>query len=575
MDLKPTFSRFIGRHVLGPGVFFTTLVYGLLAHFLGSSDLGSGNYLIRILAVAAAHIAMMAIAYGAFFLVRRWRLNQTTVGVFILGIGIAGAVRGLILQYLLFEFDVAEEIFSPYRLYGGVVAMSTGLLWAIYAFGIKADWGTKQANLKAAQKQLEELLTEAEQKLDTEASDTMSTIESMLQTALIPELMVTPQHAVVKLQSLINDTLRPLSSFLATSQPRIEVKKLDPSVFRFKWTSLIRHLRLRDASSALPLALILSTVAVNAFTKYLPEGDVLPAMAISFFSLLVLLSFNRYVLARFVDALPAKGRFPLSLAVMFVTGLIGGLVVVLQHPGNRAMVDLAFNAAIWVTLLGMLFAMNQSATVEISNIEKQLHDNEHRLRWTIAALNAQHWLQKKQFARKLHGPVQSEVAAAAIRIERSLTSGEMTEYGETALQNLRDRLAKILHDTKGTSAVRPVLAEITETWDGLCQIEVDLPTEVEAALTQDSVCVETVLEITREACSNAIRHGSAEHIELSFGFQGCDLIEVTVANDGSSGETSTRRGIGSAYLDDCTYSHDLRMTKDGAVLTATVPLHRK
>lgn len=575
MDFKPAFSRFVGRHVLGPGVFFTTLAYGLLAHFLGSSDLGSGNYVIRVLAVLASHVTMMAITYACYFLIRRWSQNLATIAFFILAIAIAGAIRGLVLQYLLFQFDIASEIFSPYRLYGGVVAISTGMLWAVYAFGIKADWGTKQANLKAAQKQLEELLAEAEEKLGAEASDTMSTIESMLQTALIPELMVTPQHAVVKLQSLINDTLKPLSSFLATSQPRIEIQKLDPSIYRFKWTALIRHLRLRDASNAIPLALILSTLAVNAFTKYLPESLVASALVTSFVSLVILLAFDRYVVARFVDSLPAKARFPLSLTALFITGLLAGLIFASQHPGNRAMLDLAFNAAIWVPLLGVLFAMNQSATIEISNIERQLKENEHRLRWTIAALNAQHWLQKKQFARKLHGPVQSEVAAAAIRIERSLTSGEMTEYGELALQNLRDRLAKILHDTKGTSAVRPVLAEITETWDGLCEIIVDLPTEVEAALVQDSVCVETVLEITREACSNAIRHGSADQISLRFAFSGEDLLEITVTNNGASGEVSSRRGIGSAYLDDCTYNHELQLTADGAVLTATVPIHRK
>ncbi|MFM6966862.1 MAG: hypothetical protein ACKOWI_05825, partial [Rhodoluna sp.] len=487
----------------------------------------------------------------------------------------AGAVRGLVLQYLLFEQDIAQEIFSPYRLSGGVVAMSTGLLWAIYAFGIKADWGTKQASLRASQKQLENLLSEAEQKLDTEASDTMSTIESMLQTALIPELMVTPQHAVVKLQSLINDTLRPLSAFLATSQPRIEVKKLDPSIFRFKWTALIRHLRLRDASNALPLALILSTLSVNAFNKYLPEVQVIPAMLTSFTLLLVMLLIDRYIIATYVDRLPSKFRFPLSIVVLSFTGLISGLVFIAEYPGNRAMLELTTVAAIWVPLLGALFAMNQSATREIATIEGELKSNEHRLRWMIAELNAQHWLQKKQFARKLHGPVQSEVAAAAIRIERSLTSGEMTEYGETALQNLRDRLAKILHDTKGTSAVRPVLTEITETWQGLCDIEVELPTDVEAALVQDSVCVETVLEITREACSNAIRHGSADEIRLTISFSGDDLIEVKVANNGTSGEVSSRRGLGSAYLEDCTYSHELRLTSDGAVLTATVPIRRK
>lgn len=575
MDLRLAFERLTGRHVLGPGVFWSTLAFGFLAHALGSSDLGPGNVLARLAGVTIAHLAMMAILLLTRFALFRLKASVSTLSLVIAGYVLAGAVRGLTLQIALFGLGAADSGYSNYRLIGGVVVMTTGLIWAALAFGIKAEWGAKRAALSGTKQQLESLLADSETRLESEASDTMSTIESMLQTALIPELMVTPQHAVVKLQSLINDTLRPLSAFLATSQPRIEVKKLDASVFKFKWTALFRHLRLRDASSPIPLALILSTLAVNAFLKYLPDTNPLVALGTSFLALASLLALDRYVISRYVDSINSLWRLPVILVTLFVTGLLGGSTFVLQHPGNQAMVDLAVYGAIWVALLGALFAINQSATVEISNIETQLSENEYRLRWTIAALNAQHWLQKKQFARKIHGPVQSEVAAAAIRIERSLSSGEVTELGEAALQNLRDRLARILKDTRGTSAVRPVLAEIAETWQGLCDVEIDLPEEVESTLVQDSVCVETVLEITREACSNAIRHGSADHIAITLDLEGCDLVRVRVENNGNRGLPSSRRGIGSAYLDDCTYSHELQLTEEGAVLTALVPFNRK
>jgi two-component sensor histidine kinase len=211
----------------------------------------------------------------------------------------------------------------------------------------------------------------------------------------------------------------------------------------------------------------------------------------------------------------------------------------------------------------------------MASIETQLTNYEHRLRWTIAAVNGQHWLQKKQFARKIHGPIQSEVAAAAIRIERSLNSGEVTQSGEVALQNLRDRLAKLLNDTKGVADVRPVLAEIAETWQGLCQIDIELACDDEDLLKRDSVCVETVLEIAREACSNAIRHGAAEHIQLSVNFESAELVKITVTNDGSKADTNSRRGVGSAYLDDCTYGHSLTQTEAGTVLVATIPYRQQ
>ncbi|MGK3946706.1 hypothetical protein ABK046_51135, partial [Streptomyces caeruleatus] len=80
--------------------------------------------------------------------------------------------------------------------------------------GIKAEWGAKRATLSGTKRQLESLLADSETRLGVEASDTMSTIESMLQTALLPELSESPQRALTKLQALINDTLRPLSALL-------------------------------------------------------------------------------------------------------------------------------------------------------------------------------------------------------------------------------------------------------------------------------------------------------------------------------------------------------------------------
>ena len=119
------------------------------------------------------------------------------------------------------------------------------------------------------------------------------------------------------------------------------------------------------------------------------------------------------------------------------------------------------------------------------------------------------------------------------------------------------------------------MAEIAETWHGLCQIEIELSPEVESSLKSDPVCVETVLEIAREACSNAIRHGSAEHILLTLSRLSQDLVQISVRNDGNAVRAESRPGVGSAYLDDCTIQHELETTAEGAVLTATVPFAPK
>ena len=575
MDIKLAFDRLTGRHVLGPGVFWSTLAFSFLAHALGSSDLATGNILARLAAVTLAHLAMMiilALARQAF-----WRLNASlaTLALIIGGYILAGAIRGLTLQITLYSLGAADNGYSTYRLIGGVVVMATGLIWAAFAFGIKAEWGAKRATLSGTKQQLESLLADSETRLEVEASDTMSTIESMLQTALLPELAESPQRALTKLQALINDTLRPLSALLASNQPKLELVRLDPTAYRFRWTTALTHLKLRESSRPFTIGLILATLAVNGFVQYLPEISAIWLLLLSFVVLASGLSLSRFVLAGLVDRLPPSIRVIAVLAVLFLVGFVGGLGVLSLGDDPLVAVTLSANGGVASALLGALFGINHAASKEMESIELQLKNYEHKLRWTIAALNGQHWLQKKQFARKIHGPIQSEVAAAAIRIERSLSTGEVTESGEVVLRNLRDRLAKLLDDTKGTSDVRPVLAEIAETWHGLCKIELEMSEEVEQTLKQDATCVETVLEIAREACSNAIRHGSAENILLTVEMANHELVKLTVRNDGTKVDIDSKRGVGSAYLDDCTYSHALEMNEDGAILTATIPYRTK
>jgi signal transduction histidine kinase len=575
VDLKLAFDRLTGRHVLGPGVFWSTLAFGFLAHALGSSDLGAGNVLARFAAVTVAHLAMMVILVLTRRVFGRLAANYATLALVIGGYVLAGAIRGLTLQGVLFGLGAAETGYSNYRLIGGVVVMTTGLLWAAFAFGIKAEWGAKRATLSGTKQQLESLLEDSENRLEVEASDTMSTIESMLQTALLPELAESPQRALTKLQALINDTLRPLSAMLASNQPKLELARLDPTFYRFRWSTALTHLRLRESSRPFTIGIILASLAVNGFVQYLPEINAISLLFLSFAVIAGGLSVSRFAVAPLVDRLPPGIRVFAVLAALFLVGFGGGLVVLSLGDDPAVAYGLSINGGVASALLGALFGINHAASKETESIELQLKNYEHKLRWTIAALNGQHWLQKKQFARKIHGPIQSEVAAAAIRIERSLTTGEVTESGEVVLQNLRDRLAKILDDTKGTSDVRPVLAEIAETWHGLCKIDLEMSAEVENTLKQDPTCVETVLEIAREACSNAIRHGSAENIHLTLAFEETDLVKLTVRNDGSKVDTQSKRGVGSAYLDDCSYSHELVANADGATLIATIPYRAK
>jgi hypothetical protein len=229
----------------------------------------------------------------------------------------------------------------------------------------------------------------------------MSTIESMLQTALLPELAESPQRALTKLQALINDTLRPLSALLASNQPKLELVRLDPTAYRFRWSTALKHLKLKESSRPFTIGIILASLAVNGFVQYLPEISTISLLLMSFIVLASGLLISRFLLASWVDRLPAGIRVFAVLAVLFLVGFGGGLTVLSLGDNTVVAYTLSINAGVASALLGSLFGINHAAAKETQSIELQLKNYEHRLRWTIAALNGQHWLQKKQFARKI------------------------------------------------------------------------------------------------------------------------------------------------------------------------------
>ena len=95
MDLKLAFDRLTGRHVLGPGVFWSTLAFGFFAHALGSSELGAGNVVARLTAVTAAHLTMMAVLVLTRLALSRLNASLLTLALVVAGYVLAGAVRGL------------------------------------------------------------------------------------------------------------------------------------------------------------------------------------------------------------------------------------------------------------------------------------------------------------------------------------------------------------------------------------------------------------------------------------------------------------------------------------------------
>jgi signal transduction histidine kinase len=201
---------------------------------------------------------------------------------------------------------------------------------------------------------------------------------------------------------------------------------------------------------------------------------------------------------------------------------------------------------------------------------QQLTESLHR---EVAGANAALWAQRRHLARVLHGPIQSALHAATLRLALSLKENLPLETALTHAKEAIERALQALDLTQDAALPHTVnLAEgitrITGLWDGVAHIELETAGQVSDDLAADPVLTEALLQILTEACSNAVRHGHATHIAVQIGKDGAD-IRMVVTDNGRPTKPG-EAGQGTALLDEIALDWDRTHDPSGTCLTVTL-----
>jgi hypothetical protein len=210
----------------------------------------------------------------------------------------------------------------------------------------------------------------------------------------------------------------------------------------------------------------------------------------------------------------------------------------------------------------LALAVQQGFRQQSESADAELMAAGARLQYAAALAGTATWHEERRLSRALHGPVQTAVRAAAMRIEQ----GDLA----SAERMLVEALGHLDTDQRQTS-VRTALADIARAWDGLCAVDLDLPDDLAARIDQDPPLASAIVDICTDACSNAVRHGGATSVAMRALPVG-DTLDLVVSDDGAPDAGAGLPGLGSAMLDDVSLTW-LRRREDGrTVLRATLPL---
>jgi signal transduction histidine kinase len=210
-----------------------------------------------------------------------------------------------------------------------------------------------------------------------------------------------------------------------------------------------------------------------------------------------------------------------------------------------------------------LRTQRKDAELEMTNVVSDLAVMNSQLRQEV-------WLNRRRIASILHGSVQAALYASAIRLakEESPSPEEIS-----AVQSDISAAIGKLEATDGAENFKEVLEQIKTVWDGA--VEVELPSigvEIQQKLEANTVASTCAAEVVREAVSNAVKHGKAEHVVIALEQTGPNLLGITVTNDGQPLPAEIEAGYGSSILDEVAFSWQLENRGGYTVLGAAIAI---
>ncbi len=275
---------------------------------------------------------------------------------------------------------------------------------------------------------------------------------------------------------------------------------------------------------------------------------------------------------------PVLPRLGLALRVLIAVvtvAAIGFLVVLVvriavTQVGLRPDMTRSLGEQLLVSLpvvaVAFSIVITRSLVALLRQSTRRVRDLTDELEWETTRLNNALSQERHFFATQLHGPIQSAVAAAALRLHASEVSPEALSQVRVDLQSAVQALGE---GPPRTRRIESDLEDLVATWMGVCDVRIDIPDSVVSAIDGDWITVGTVRDLLVDAVANAAMHGRASNAWIEADWDARGEIEFVITDDGTAG-LGEGSGLGSALLDSTCVRWSRVQGEDGVCLRAVV-----
>lgn len=336
------------------------------------------------------------------------------------------------------------------------------------------------------------------------------------------------------LTNLVENTLRPLSHTMWT--------RIDSSIANFSFRDLTRVMFRDHQFPTLATALVYSVImaAPQIFATGLAQG-----IARVLFQVAVIV-----LVMEVTKRIPLRSEisgwtvFVVMNLTMTSAMYFGSQALFGDFPGIPGVIVFLMIVNV-IGLTTLILGIGQSALRSRNAIRNQLAEFAHE-EANDAVRSARNQLERRELAHYLHSHVQNRMLSAALRIQGAGRAGANTLVQEelTSIDAVFDDLLN--HRWNMTDAsLESELDQIRKNWNGLISLTLD--SHALTGLSLSAATQEDLTNAVNEAITNAVRHGRAQHVDVSLAVAS-GLITLTCTDDGE-GPTEGSPGLGSTLFD--------------------------
>ena len=491
---------------------------------------------------------------------------------------IAAAVGAVLPVQLIAPFSNVPEIYRESVPFGFVSYLATCLTF-VFVWSAIREQRSALRSLATARKSLAFLKDNLQSELNENRANLKAQIQAVLEPTfnqLVTELKsgASNEALAAKLKQAIDSVIRPLSHDLVDQQGTEDIsavktiRQFEKSIIRIPLRERWAQQVLMSEAVSIPLVVIAHLVFIIPSTIFLKgvegyEAAFLAALAISLFNFGYIKlvgdrssTYLRVLIISFALSL-------LSSAIYFMA-----VTIVVQESDATLIAAVAISVFISNFVTGFFscqLSIRQSSLVAAAEVNAKLQES-------VTELKQDVWLNRRRFARLVHGSVQANLQSAAIRLIRGNQTSDLS--ADALAEELAQSLNVSLLDQSIQPKLTSALQSLKEFWSGACELTISAEPQLMTQIENNLQTAECLYELISEAVSNAVKHAGADEVDIQI-VQADGVLHVEIRNTQNSQAASANAkgaGYGSRIYDEITSAWTLTFDDTDAILKATLPL---